>query len=415
LNADESFHDSTPPRRRRVDDGKYPGLWERTRADGTIVYELKLRQGGVLHSETLPAGTPRAQAVTAWKKASASRDEGGRPLSRDVRLAQVGLEALADFDAKVEAGLRSRRTHGLYSHNWSTYIDPALGRKRLARIGAKDVLRLVGSLRDQGLAEWTASGVVTTLRMVWRFARHAGYTNHDPFASLAPDDLPRQRARESFVPRVLRVAEIERLIAETSDSYRNAVIVLAYSGLRLSELAGLIWDDVDLVDRVIRVRKQLAPLTRGDVPVRVKTKSRASIRDVPLVDRAYDALLAQLKTEQAKGLGKENDFVFTSQTGRPMGASRIAKRGVRRAASKAGLGNVGPQVLRRSVATATAHAGVPSVVAAAMTGHSPQVYDTHYARPFKDEEERARVRESLASIGFGIGTVDQTLTSEGTE
>jgi integrase len=102
----------------------------------------------------------------------------------------------------------------------------------------------------------------------------------------------RASARESFVPQVLRVVEIERLIAETSDNYRNAVVVLAYSGLRLSELAGLIWDDVDFVDRVIRVRKQLAPLTRGAAPVRVKTKSRASIRDVPLVDRAYDALLA---------------------------------------------------------------------------------------------------------------------------
>jgi len=63
--------------------------------------------------------------------------------------------------------------------------------------------------------------------------------------------------------------------------------------------------------------------------------------------------------------------------------------------------------LRRSVATATAHARVPIVVAAAMTGHSPQVYEEHYARPFRDAEERTRVRQSLASIGFGTAEVDQ--------
>jgi integrase/recombinase XerD len=237
----------------------------------------------------------------------------------------------------------------------------------------------------------------------------------DPFASLSPEDLPRQQARETFVPRVLRVGEIERLIGATSDTYRAAVTVLAFSGLRLSELAGLIWADIDLVERVIHVRKQLAPLTRGAEPARVKPKSKASIRDVPLVDRAYVALVDHLRTEQDGGLGADADYVFTSATGRPLGASRISKRGVTRAGEKAGLGHVTPQVLRRSVATATAHAKLPVVVAAAMTGHSPAVYDKHYAKPFRDEEERAKVRESLASIGFGAAEVDQPLTNEPSE
>jgi hypothetical protein len=59
------------------------------------------------------------------------------------------------------------------------------------------------------------------------------------------------------------------------------------------------------------------------------------------------------------------------------------------------------------VATATAHARVPVVVAAAMTGHSPAVYAEHYARPFRDAEERENVRKSLASIGFGSAHVDE--------
>ena len=214
---------------------------------------------------------------------------------------------------------------------------------------------------------------------------------------------------------MLRVGEIDRLIEATTDTYRNAVTVLAYSGLRLSELAGLVWADVDLVDRVIHVRKQLAPLKRGAEPARVKLKSRASVRDVPLVDRAYGALVDHLRSEQERGFGADGDYVFTSVTGRPLGASRISKRGVTRAAEKAGLGHVTPQVLRRSVATATAHAKLPAVVAAAMTGHSPAVYDKHYAKPFRDEEERAKVRESLASIGFGAVSVDQPLTNKASE
>jgi integrase len=410
---DEVSQANDRPRRRRVDAGKYPGLWERSKADGNIVFEIKLRQAGALHSTTLPTGTTRAQAITAWKKLSAQRDDGGAPLARNMRLADVAAEALAELEAKVAAGLRSQRTHDGYLSHWNRYISSSpLARKRLARISGKDVLALVSSLRKQGLAEWSAHGVVTCLRMILRYARHAGYMSTDPFASLSPDDLPRQQARETFVARVLRPAELERLIAATSNTYKNAVIVLAYTGLRLSELAGLTWADLDLVERVIHVRKQLAPLKRGEEPKRVKPKSKASVRDVPLVDRAYDALLKQLESEQARGLAGDDDFVFTSETGRPLGAHRLAKRGVQRAALNAGLGEgVGPQVLRRSVATATAHAKLPVVIAAAMTGHSQAVYDKHYAKPFRDADERARVRESLAKIGFGATPVDQALTN----
>jgi hypothetical protein len=43
----------------------------------------------------------------------------------------------------------------------------------------------------------------------------------------------------------------------------------------------------------------------------------------------------------------------------------------------------------------------------------PAVYNAHYAKPFRDDEERAKLRESLASIGFGHARVDQELTNEG--
>jgi integrase len=79
---------------------------------------------------------------------------------------------------------------------------------------------------------------------------------------------------------------------------------MAFSGLRVSELAGLTWADIDLVDRVVRVDRQLAPLRRGEEPRRVRPKSQASVREVPLLDRVYEALLAQLREEQARGSGE---------------------------------------------------------------------------------------------------------------
>jgi integrase len=409
--SDSSSH--VTPRRGSLAKEGFPGLWWRRRSDGSLVWELKLRQGdGSLRSNTLPVGTSQPQAKTAWKKASAKRDEGGMPLAQNLTLNAVAVESFADLETRVKAGTRSQRTLDEYRSAWRIHLGPLLGRKRLSRLGPRDVLQLVAWMRHEGLSEWTSHGRITVLRTVLRFARRAGYMAHDPFAALTPDDLPRQRARDGFVARVLRPAEIRRLIAATTALYRNVVAVLAYTGLRVSEAAGLTWDDVDLVERVIHVRKQLAPLRIGAEPQRVQLKSRASLRDVPLLDEAYEALIAQLRSEQTKGLGAKSDFVFTSETGRPLGRERIAKRGVRRAAKRAGLGDVTPQVLRRSVATLTAHARVPTVIAAAMTGHSPRVYDEHYAKPFRDAEERAKIRESLASVGLGRVRLTNQLTTE---
>ena len=166
----------------------------------------------------------------------------------------------------------------------------------------------------------------------------------------------------------------------------------------------------------LREMKARSPRTRLVLGLRDVTYEPGLLRKAwdaegvyALLDEVYEALIAQLRSEQAKGLGLASDFVFTSETGRPLGRERISKRGVTAAAKRAGLGHVTAQDLRRSVATATAHAGLPVVVAAAMTGHSPRVYDEHYAKPFRDADERARVRDSLASIGFGSRSVDQSV------
>lgn len=128
--------------------------------------------------------------------------------------------------------------------------------------------------------------------------------------------------------------------------------------------------------------------------------------EVPLLDRVYEALVAQLRDEQSKGLGSEPDYVFTSLTGRPLGRGRLSKRGVLGAAS----GPSGMSTHRRFAVRWQRRLRmpqVPVVVAAAMTGHSPGVYSAHYARPFRDAEEREKVWKSLAAIGFGNTAVDQ--------
>jgi integrase len=106
--------------------------------------------------------------------------------------------------------------------------------------------------------------------------------------------MPRQEVPEHEGDLIVHMwaEEIERLFALELPAFQRAVFTVAiYAGLRLEELWGLRWQDLVLTGKrpEIRIRKTY----NGD-PVKTKT----SIRDVPLLPPALEALKAW-KAEQA--------------------------------------------------------------------------------------------------------------------
>lgn len=138
-------------------------------------------------------------------------------------------------------------------------------------------------------------------------------------------------------------AEIERLLAACSPRDRLMIATVLYTGLRISEMLGLIWDDVNLGAGVIRVRAQLSR-ARGSAPARrVALKTAASIRDTPLV-----AQLARLLSAHKQGarFPAGTDWVFATARGTPHGHRNVTQRGLQRAAQRAGLDDDGWPPLR---------------------------------------------------------------------
>ncbi len=111
------------------------------------------------------------------------------------------------------------------------------------------------------------------------------------------------------------------------------IATVLYTGLRISEMLGLIWDDVDLVAGVIRVRAQLSRAHRGAPARRVPPKTAASIREIPLVAQLA-RLLAAHKQSTPSAIG--SDWVFATAHGTPHGHRNVTQR----SAESAGL-NVG--------------------------------------------------------------------------
>jgi len=382
-----------------------PGIYERTRSDGSRVYELYVKVNGSPRRRTLPKGTALQQARKALTKLRAERDAGHSPLgTRDdprlVEASEVAIAALRRRTKLTGKGRISEATVESHEQRLRDHVHPTLGRRRLSSLTKVDILRLIDELRGEGLAEWTVHHCLTALRTVLREAREHDLLAHDPFQRIPRNRLPAQAAQDE--PRVLRGTEVNLLLAKIK-SARDvaAVTLLADVGLRASELCGLRWENVSLTEGAVKVDGQLARKITPGGPMIVPTKSAAGVRTSPLTPRALERLETLYTHERQRGFGREDDFVFTTFRGGPLDRHNL-RRTIREAAKTAKVGHVTPKMLRGSNATAYAEANVPAHVAASITGHSVRVYLANYVKPHRDRLEREQALERLLGHGYGI-------------
>jgi integrase len=250
-------------------------------------YAVCWRHAGRLRFRTV--GFDLAAARRERLALIAATREGKLPVSPRLRFETVAGWWLDRFEAKVAAGERHPRTLEAHRYQLDRHLIPAFGRRRIAALTVDDVAELLQRLRRTGRSAKTSASALATLQSVMRFARRCGWIVADPVERLEHDERPRPQRRRQ---RVLGRAEIERLLAACPQRDRLMLATVLFTGLRISEMLGLVWDDVDLAAGVIRVRAQLSRAHRGAPAQRVPPKTPASVRDVPLVPQLARLLSA---------------------------------------------------------------------------------------------------------------------------
>ena len=193
--------------------------------------------------------------------------------------------------------------------------------------------------------------------------------------------------------RVLDREGIAALLDAARPRYRLLLATALFTGLRLGELLGLTWADIDLKAGVIRVRKQLA--REGN---RVKPKTPRALRDVILMPA-----LAHLLREHrlASPYSQDEEFVFASARGTPLLPRNVERRGLHVAAEGARLnGNGRPNLrfhdCRHTFASLLIAEGLNVVYVSHQLGHAdPAITLRVYAHLFDAAEHAQRATEAL--------------------
>lgn len=162
--------------------------------------------------------------------------------------------------------------------------------------------------------------------------------------------------------------------------------LVALTGLRASEVGGLVVADVDLERMVIHVRKQIS----RDGSKRVVLKTVRSRRTIPLAPE-LEPLLRRYVTGRDQA-----EWVFTTPRGTPYRGNRIAEI-IRYAARHVGASRVHMHSLRHFFASGLLTEGVPVQDVAAVMGHSVEVLLQTYTHVLTGHSERVS-----AGIASGV-------------
>ena len=127
--------------------------------------------------------------------------------------------------------------------------------------------------------------------------------------------------------RVLTVSEAELFLSKATDTfYCNLYVLALETGMRIGELMGLQWADIDFDKKVLRVRRSLCYFRKDGKYVFEwhDTKTHNSKRTIPLTSRALAALKQQrimrqkiLLQHAADPQDEYKDLVFVTRNNRP--------------------------------------------------------------------------------------------------
>lgn len=167
-----------------------------------------------------------------------------------------------------------------YRQHVDQHLVPSLGRVRLAKLGPQHVRQLHTDLRGKGLSPATVGRVHATLRKALSDAAADELVVRNVAKIVPPPTASRSEARP------LTLAQARALLDEVRNTRHEAAYVLMLTvGLRLGEVLGLRWSDVDLEAGELRVRRQLRRV--DGALVFSDPKSSRSRRSVSLPGRRW--------------------------------------------------------------------------------------------------------------------------------
>ncbi|MBN9470211.1 MAG: site-specific integrase [Bosea sp.] len=363
---------------------------KRTLPSGKAVWQADYKDGG---------GKRRHRQFAKKSDADAFLTTARGEVAKGVH---VAASASVTVDAAAEAWLghaekigRERATVRRYRDSYEKYVKPRLGGTKLSAVTAPMVQRLIDDLTGT-MALSSLKKVKGAVVSLFKHAVTRGQAAINPARDVILPDNKRTVSRPEYPTKAELRAILEHAIPRWRPLFRLATV----TGMRASELRGLLWTDVDLEAGVIHVRRRVDMFNQFGPP-----KSKTGTRDIPISPATAEMLTAW----QAECPKSDLGLVFPTLEGAVTSHANIQHRAFWPAQIRAGVSvDTGEKdkrgkpimdakyslhALRHAAAALFIEQGFAPKRVQALMGHASlqMTYDTYgYLFP-NDDDDRAKL------------------------
>lgn len=224
-------------------------------------------------------------------------------------------------EAHGKANLRPS-TYASYKGYIRNYIVPAFGQVQLKQVTPAMIDALLQSMIDKGLSQSSARYVQRILSVAFEHARKYHYVENNPAR-----DIITRLGKQGKTPDPYTIPQMQQLLSLVAGTtWEMPVMLGGLYGLRISEILGLRWSNVDMTAGVFHVVGQLPfNLPAGTTTVTEMAPLKSDERDLSITDVArpyFERQMAlQARQKELAALGGieyyDNDLVIAKANGAP--------------------------------------------------------------------------------------------------
>jgi integrase len=258
-------------------------------------------------------------------------------------------------------------TYESYERMIRNHIRPALGHRKLKALAPDQVQYFYQSKLNANLAPGSVRLMHGILHKALDQAVRWGAVPRNVCKATTP---PRPNPQEI---RPLDAEQAKRILEASRENRLEALYVLAVTaGLRIGELLGLKWEDIDLGAGTLHVRRTKSQAKTGPTFTAPKNGKGRSIR---LTRRAVEVLKAHKVAQNSErlkmgSLWQDNGLVFCTQAGKPLDFRNVATASFKPLLKKAGLPDIRFHDLRHTCATLLLSRGHHPKLVQELLGHA---------------------------------------------
>ena len=213
--------------------------------------------------------------------------------------ADVEHKRLATVEQVAWAWLREVKlsvkesTYTRYYRILTNTVLPKFGKKPVCMLQAREIndfsMELLnrGGKRNQPLAPKTVADILCVVKSIWKF----GITNGYPFSSMEGIRYPQQKRKNLLLFNDLERELLESICLSSEDLTGLGILFAASLGLRIGEVCGLQWADIDFEAAFIKISRTVERISDLDSGAERKTKvilsepkTKTSYRTIPIPD-----------------------------------------------------------------------------------------------------------------------------------